>query len=123
MSDNSKSILLALFAVISWSTIATALKISLAKFNYTDLLFYASIFSFIFYSIVIISTKKTYKILEISRQELVLSIIRGFFNPFFYYLILFKAYSLLKAQEALSLNYTWAFILTIFIAIFQKKKN
>ena len=34
----------------------------------------------------------------------------GFLNPFLYYIILFKAYSLLPAQEALSLNYTWPLV-------------
>ena len=40
------------------------------------------------------------------------SLVLGAFNPLLYYLILFKAYELLPAQEAQSLNYTWALTLT-----------
>jgi drug/metabolite transporter (DMT)-like permease len=37
----------------------------------------------------------------------------GFLNPFLYYVVLFKAYSILPAQEALSLNYTWPIMLVL----------
>lgn len=40
----------------------------------------------------------------------------GILNPFLYYLILFKAYDLLPAQIAQSLNYTWAITL-MFLSI------
>lgn len=35
-------------------------------------------------------------------------------NPFVYYLVLFEAYSRLRAQEAQALNYTWAIVLALF---------
>ena len=37
----------------------------------------------------------------------------GALNPFLYYVILFKAYDLLPAQEAQPINYTWAITLTL----------
>jgi drug/metabolite transporter (DMT)-like permease len=37
----------------------------------------------------------------------------GLLNPFLYYLVLFKAYDLLPAQEAQPLNYTWGITITI----------
>jgi drug/metabolite transporter (DMT)-like permease len=37
----------------------------------------------------------------------------GLLNPFIYYLILFKAYELLPAQQAQPLNYTWAITLSL----------
>ncbi|MBW1997862.1 MAG: DMT family transporter, partial [Deltaproteobacteria bacterium] len=37
----------------------------------------------------------------------------GFLNPFLYYVVLFKAYELLPAQEAQPLNYTWAITLSL----------
>ncbi len=37
----------------------------------------------------------------------------GLLNPFLYYIVLFKAYDLLPAQQAQPLNYTWALTLTI----------
>ena len=40
----------------------------------------------------------------------------GGLNPFLYYLVLFKAYSLLPAQEAQALNYTWALTMALLAA-------
>ena len=37
----------------------------------------------------------------------------GFLNPFFYYLILFKAYAQLPAQVAQPINMTWPIVLTV----------
>lgn len=44
----------------------------------------------------------------------------GAINPFTYYLVLFKAYDLLPAQEAQPLNYTWALTLSYLSALILK---
>jgi drug/metabolite transporter (DMT)-like permease len=41
------------------------------------------------------------------------SALMGFLNPFLYYLALLKAYDLLRAQEAGTLNYIWPLVLTL----------
>lgn len=46
----------------------------------------------------------------------------GGINPFLYYLVLFKAYDLLPAQEAQAINYTWALMLTFLSVVFLKEK-
>ncbi len=46
----------------------------------------------------------------------------GFINPFAYYLILFKAYDLLPAQEAQAINYTWVLMLSYLSVIFLKHR-
>ncbi len=46
----------------------------------------------------------------------------GLLNPFLYYLVLFKAYSLLPAQEAQPLNFTWPIVISLFSGIFLKNK-
>ncbi len=53
------------------------------------------------------------KHIDLSPKMLLRSAILGFLNPFLYYTILFKAYSLLPAQTALSLNYTWAIVVVL----------
>ena len=40
-------------------------------------------------------------------------VLLGLLNPFLYYLVLFKAYALLPAQQAQPLNYTWAITLSL----------
>ncbi len=37
----------------------------------------------------------------------------GFLNPFLYYVVLFQAYSILPAQEAQTLNYTWPIMIAL----------
>lgn len=122
MDNNVKSIILALSAVIFWSTVATAFKIALKSVDCLNLLLYSSLFSLLFYTIIIFVTKRVKNVLQITSRDLLLSGFMGFLNPFLYYLVLFKSYSLLKAQEALSLNYTWAIILTLLISFVHKKK-
>ena len=46
----------------------------------------------------------------------------GFINPLLYYLVLFKAYDLLPAQEAQALNYTWAITLAVLSIPLLKQK-
>ncbi len=48
--------------------------------------------------------------------------VTGLLNPFGYYLILFKAYDLLPAQIAQSINYSWAIVLTLLLAIFMRQR-
>lgn len=51
-----------------------------------------------------------------------LSLLISLLNPFAYYLILFKAYSLLPAQLAQPLNYTWPVVLAILAVPMLKQK-
>ncbi len=51
-----------------------------------------------------------------------LILILGAINPFLYYLVLFKAYDLLPAQEAQAINYTWALMLAFLSVPFLKQK-
>ena len=55
-------------------------------------------------------------------KDIIWSALLGLLNPFLYYLILFKAYSLLPAQMALSLNYTWAIIVVLLSIPLLKQK-
>jgi hypothetical protein len=44
MKEQDKALILALSAVLLWSTVATAFKIALRYFDYLNLLFYSSLF-------------------------------------------------------------------------------
>src|SRR5690554_8078229 len=46
----------------------------------------------------------------------------GAVNPFLYYIVLFNAYSLLPAQEAQALNYTWPIMLSLLAVPLLKQK-
>lgn len=121
-TNNRQSLIYTLSAVFFWSTVATAFKLSLTGMNYAQLLFYASLTStIVLFLIISFSKGKNFRVL-INRESIKKSILLGFLNPFFYYMVLFKAYSLLPAQEAQPLNYTWPITLSILSAFILKQK-
>ena len=86
------------------------------------MLLWSSIFGAITLGIINQFGKHRIKIKSISKKDLLSSSIMGFFNPFLYYLVLFKAYELLEAQIAGTLNYSWPIVLVIMSVIFLKQK-
>ena len=59
---------------------------------------------------------------EITLKQFLNSAILGLLNPFAYYLILFKAYELLEAQIAGTLNYFWPVVLVLLSIPLLKQK-
>ncbi len=122
MTQNKKSVILALAAVLLWSTIGSAFKLTLGYLDFTQVLLYSSMVAVIFLGGLLLIRGKFGNILKVSMSSLGLSALMGLFNPFAYYLILLKAYSLLQAQEAVALNYTWPMILVLLSGVFLKHK-
>jgi len=111
-----------LLAVLLWSTVATAFKIGLQHLSPTEMVFYSSLFSTLFLVTVVIYQKKISAVVEHIKKSFKYVLILGFINPFLYYLVLFKAYDLLPAQEAQAINYTWALMLSFLSVVFLKQK-
>jgi len=122
MKDKSKSLLYTLLAVLFWSTVATAFKLALQGMNYAQLLFYSSLTSLIVLFVVARLNSPKVLMQIFSKQQLKKNMLLGLINPFVYYLILFKAYSILPAQEAQPINLTWPLIISILSVIFLKQK-
>ncbi|MGL4616046.1 MAG: DMT family transporter, partial [Shewanella sp.] len=109
-------------AVFLWSTVATAFKIALGYFSPLQLVFVAVLTSIITLGGILTWQKKLALLqLQFSRRPL-FYLVTGLLNPFLYYVVLFKAYSLLPAQQALSLNYTWAILLPLLAAPLLKQQ-
>jgi drug/metabolite transporter (DMT)-like permease len=113
MKTGKKSILLALLAVLFWSTIGSAFKLTLDYLNFTQVLLFASFVAVVFLGSVLLINGKLAGLKQVSAKEVGLSALMGLLNPFAYYLILLKAYTLLQAQEAVALNYIWPMILVL----------
>ncbi len=122
MKQEHKSIIFALSAVLLWSTVATAFNIALHYIDFMQLLLIASGVASIIMFVIIVIEGKIKKAFSISIKELFIASIRGFLNPFLYYLILFKAYSILPAQEAMTLNYIWPITLVLLSVPLLKQK-
>ena len=122
MKDSSKSLIYIAIAVASWSTVASAFKIGLRHYSYYELLLVAAITASMLFALLITIQKKWYLVKSITRKEWVLFAITGMLSPAGYYLILFKAYDLLPAQIAQSINYSWAIVLTLLLALVTRER-
>jgi len=113
MDRQKKAYFYALLTVFIWSTVASAFKISLRYLDHVQLLFYSTLTSSLALGVLCLYFFGPGFWTKFHRADILRSMFLGLLNPFLYYLILFKAYELLPAQEAQSLNYTWGIALTI----------
>lgn len=113
MTNQAKAYLFGISTVLLWSTVASAFKLSLRHMEPLQLLLYANITSILVLFIVLVIQGQFNRLLKTRRRALIYAALLGLLNPFLYYLVLFKAYDLLPAQEAQPLNYTWAITLSI----------
>jgi drug/metabolite transporter (DMT)-like permease len=113
MKNQKIAYLYALGVVLFWSTVASAFKISLRYLDIIPLLFYASITSTITFLIYLLLSKKLNLLKTLSKKDYLRSVLLGFLNPFLYYVILLKAYSLLPAQQAQPINFIWPITLVL----------
>ncbi len=115
MNRSQKSFLYAGLATLCWSTVASAFKLTLDTLqnDVFTMVFYSVLFSLIVLFLTVLFQGKGRELLNVSAKGIVSSMFLGLFNPFLYYIILFKSYSLLPGQEAQPLNYTWPIMLTL----------
>ncbi|WP_456375892.1 DMT family transporter [Thiolapillus sp.] len=113
MTDERRALLLGLAAVLLWSTVASAFKISLRYLSPIQLLFWASLSSVCILGLVLTLQGKLKELLWLPPGSLLRLGLPGLLTPWLYYLVLFKAYKLLPAQEAQPLNYSWAITLSL----------
>lgn len=122
MKNQKKAYVFALLAILFWSTVASAFKITLRNLDIYNFLFYTSITAVIVLLVYVLIQKKFSILKSLSLGDYLKSALQGLFNPFIYYLVLFEAYHLLPAQEAQSLNYTWPIVLSVFAVLFLRQK-
>jgi drug/metabolite transporter (DMT)-like permease len=118
MTKQQNSYIYAGFSILAWSSVSTAFKLGLGHLSPVGLLFISSLVATGFLAIVNAFTCQGFA--GFSRNA-IRSIPAGFLNPYLYYVILFTAYSRLRAQEAQSLNYTWAIVLSVLMVVFMKE--
>lgn len=113
LPDQRRAMLLGLSAVVLWSTVATAFKLSLQHLSPTQLLAWAGLFSTVVLAVFVSLQRKWQEVGATLRERPLYYLALGALNPCFYYLVLFRAYDLLPAQQAQALNYTWALTLSL----------
>ncbi len=113
VKNQRQAYLFGIFAVLLWSTVASAFKLSLRYLTPTELLLFAVLTSCLVLTVVLLVQGKLGMLRRLTWAQWRPSFKLGLLNPFLYYLILFKAYQLLPAQQAQPLNYTWAITLSL----------
>ena len=113
MRAQRKAYVFGLATVLLWSTVASAFKLTLRYVDHVQLLFYSSLFSTAVLGAILVWQRRLGLAFSGSRKDYTRSMVLGALNPALYYLVLFKAYDLLPAQEAQPLNYTWALTLSL----------
>lgn len=103
----------AVLAVALWSTVAAAFKLTLRYLDVFQLLLIASVTATLcLYAILAFRGRAAEPWVQ-SHSAYRHALLLGVLNPFGYYLVLFRAYSLLPAQIAQPLNYTWVITLML----------
>jgi drug/metabolite transporter (DMT)-like permease len=113
MKQTNKSYLYAGLSVLLWSSVATSFKLGLSELDFIQLIFYASATSVAVLFIILVVQGKINQLAIQTRSQWFYSFFLGAINPAFYYLVLFKAYSMLPAQLAQPLNMVWPIVLTL----------
>ncbi len=122
MKKQKKAYFLALVAILFWSTMSSAFKISLRFISFDLLIFWSAIIGLLALTLILAFNKEISFKQQFTKRNILRSAVMGFFNPFLYYLVLLKAYSLLEAQVAGILNYTWPIVLVLLSVPFLKQK-
>ena len=103
----------AILAVLCWATSPTAFKLGLRYQDSYQLLTGASMSSMVVLGMIMLLQGKYRLLLELGWKDVGFSVMMALLNPVAYYLILFKAYSILPAQVAQPLNMVWPIVLVI----------
>lgn len=122
MENQQKASIYAGLSVIFWATAASAFKIALEYLDFIQLLFISTITSLLVFTIILFVQGKIPLLKNQTGTDIRLSGILGLLNPFLYYLVLLKAYSLLPAQIAQPLNFTWPIVLVLLSIPLLKQK-
>ena len=113
LSSQNRAYIFAAIAIFFWSTVATAFKLSLEHLEPIQLVFYSTIFSVLVLFIIVVFQGKLKLIKNFSKHALLKCAFLGLLNPCLYYIILFKGYDILPAQEAMVINFSWPVMIVI----------
>lgn len=111
MKNQRLAMLSGLGAVLLWSTVATAFKLTLGYYTPLQMLLMACLTSVAVLALLLAIRGQLSGVFRLSLPQYLQSMVLGLINPFLYYLLLFGAFDRLPAQEAQPINYTWALVL------------
>ena len=99
---------------------ATAFKWALEFSSPMQLIALAATVSWIFFAARLVYLGRLSQLTQISSATMTRCLALGFLNPALFYWVLFTAYDLLPAQDAMAINYTWGLTLPFIAACFSR---
>ncbi|MFN3985545.1 MAG: DMT family transporter [Rhodocyclaceae bacterium] len=121
-TNQRRAMYFAIAAVVLWSTAATAFKLSLQVMTPTQLLAWAGLVSTGVLAVAVSWRGEWRAVAQALGERPLYYACMGALNPCAYYLIVLTAYDLLPAQQAQTLNYTWALTLSLLAVPLLKQK-
>jgi len=126
MENQKRAYLYAAVSVLFWATSASAFKICMSPGHLNvpvlPLLFGASLIASAALFVNLLLSGKVTLLKNLTKADLARSAFLGFLSPFLYYTVLFKAYSILPAQQAQPLNFVWPLTLVLLSVPILKHK-
>lgn len=122
MRNEHRAYLMAAAAVLMWSTVATAFKLTLAELPIATLVLIATTTSALVLLVAVTIRGELALLRPTLRGHWRGTLLRGALNPALYYPVLLGAYDRLPAQLAQPINYTWAIVLTVLAAIVLRQR-
>lgn len=122
MRLQSKAYVYAFLAIGCWSTIGSAFKITLRYTTPSGLLLISSFTACIVLLAILLVRGRFSVFKELTFKDIIRSAFLGLLNPFLYYIVLLKAYDILPAQMAGTLNYIWPLVLVLLSVHILKQK-
>lgn len=113
VKDDRRALVLGLLAVLLWSTAATAFKLALVELTVLQLLCVAIWVSALALLTSLAVQKRLPELFRALRDAPWVFGGMACLNPLLYYCILLAAYDRLPAQQAQTINYTWAIMLAL----------
>ncbi|CAH0532259.1 hypothetical protein VST7929_00071 [Vibrio stylophorae] len=121
MNQESRALSFALVAVLLWSTVATAFKLTLRDFSPSQMVFFASAVATVILLLIVAWQGKCATLIQALRTQKKQALMLGLINPVCYYWVLFAAYDKLPASIAQPINYSWAITLAVLAALVLKQ--
>lgn len=121
MKASSRAIVLAAVTVLSWSTVATAFKIALASMGVREMISVSVLSAFVVHAVWMTLSRSWGELSRLSAKMWLKFALLGLIAPVSYYFVLFEAYDHLPAQIAQPINYTWPIILSVLIAVIDRR--
>jgi len=109
--NKNQSFYYGLSAVFLWSTSATAIKLALDVLDIFQLLFFSTLTSAIILSSIVCYQGRCALLFDAIKTKMSYFLGIAILNPLVFYFLLFSAYGRLPAQQAQTINYTWAITL------------